>query len=91
MPNDNNNDSDSFPLLPSHSAYTLHGLCIALVDVVRDEVSSDTSRRALLKANALATAAELLSAEVAHVFGSRMGEDHEQLEAIEDRYIAEAK
>jgi len=82
---------ETFPLLPSHSAYTLHGLCIALVDVIREDVSNDISRRALLKANALATAAELFSAEVAHFFGSRMNEDHDQLEALEDRYIAGEK
>ena len=78
---------ETWPLLPSHSSYTLHGLCMALADVVREEVSGDVSRRALLKANSLATAAELFSAEVAHFFGSRMNEDHDQLEAMQERYL----
>lgn len=82
---------ETWPLLPAHSSYTLHGLCIALADVVREEISNEVSRRALLKVNALAGAAELFSAELAHFFGSRMGEDHEQLEAMEDRYVEEVR
>ncbi len=82
---------ETWPLLPAHSSYTLHGLCMALADVVREEVGGDVSRRALLKVNALASAAELFSAELAHFFGSRMGEDHDRLEAIEDRYLDEVR
>ncbi|HEX6929700.1 MAG TPA: hypothetical protein VF267_10640, partial [Gammaproteobacteria bacterium] len=74
-------------LLPSLSSYALHGLCIALADVIHHEVRKDTSRRALLKASGLATAAELFAGELAHFFGSRMGEDHDLLEALEDRYL----
>lgn len=83
---------ETWPLLPSHSAYVLQGVCLALADTVRGEVGAAVSRRALLKLNALATAAELLSGEVAHFYGTRMGEDHDQLEALEDRYLeAEGK
>lgn len=80
------NDSlRSFPFLPSHTAYTLQGLCLALADTLQEE-GTDT-RRALIKANSLATAAELFAHELAHFFGSRMGDDHDQLEAIQDRYV----
>lgn len=78
---------EKFPLLPSHSSSTLHGLCITLTDVIREEVSTDISRRALLKVNALALAAECFSGELSHFFFSRMGDDHELLEALEDRYL----
>lgn len=79
----------SFPLLPSHAAYALHGLALAITDLVREEVTPDFSRRTLHKINALATAQELIAQDLAHFFGSRMGEDHEQLEAIQDRYVEE--
>lgn len=57
--------------------------------MVHHEVRNDVSRRALLKAGGLATAAELFTGELAHFFGSRMGEDHEAIEAIEERYLEE--
>lgn len=81
----------SFPLLPSHAACALHGLAIAITDTVREEVSGDIARRTLHKINALATAQELIATELAHFFGSRMGDDHDELEAIQDRYMAEAE
>lgn len=84
-----NEKPSSLPLLPSHSSYTLRGLCIALADVIHEEVNGKVSRRALQKASSLATAAELFSGEVAHFFGSRMGDDHDQLEALQDRYLDE--
>ncbi|HEX7030367.1 MAG TPA: hypothetical protein VF254_07205 [Gammaproteobacteria bacterium] len=86
----NNSRPSTWPLLPSHSSYTLHGLTIALADVIREEVSSDISRRALVKANGLATAAELFAGELAHFFGSRMGEYHDAREALQDRYREDA-
>lgn len=76
-----------WPLLPAYSAYALHGLCIALADTVRDELTGTVSRRAVIKASGLATAAELLSQELAHFFGSRPAGDHEELEALEERYL----
>lgn len=82
-----NNES----LLPSHAAYALHGLAIAITDTVREEVSGDVSRRTLHKINALATAQEMIAIELAHFFGSRMGEDHDLLEAIQDRYLEAAR
>ena len=82
-------NSKARALLPSHSSYTLHGLCIALADVIHEEISGDVSRRSLLKASGLATATEFFAHEVAHFFGSRMGEDHDALEALQERYVEE--
>lgn len=82
-----NEKPDSWPLAPSLSSYTLHGLCIALADVIHHEVRNDMSRRAQLKAAGLATAAELFSNELAHFFGSQAGEDQDLLEALEARYL----
>ena len=83
----NDERPETWPLLPSHSSYTLNGLAAALVDVIREEVGGDVSPRTLMKANGLAMAVELFSQEVAHFFGAQMGDDHDQLEAIQDRYI----
>lgn len=77
---------DTWPLLPAHSAYAVHGLCMAIADLIQEEGGAP-SRRALLKAAGIATAAELFAGELAHFFSTRMGEDHELLEAIEDRYL----
>ena len=79
---------ETWPLLPAYSAYALHGLCIAIADTVREELNGTVSRRAVIKASGLATAAELLSQELAHFFASRPAGDHETLEALEDRYLA---
>lgn len=81
----------SWPLPPSISSYTLHGLCIALADVMHHEVRNGISQRALLKAGGLATAAELFAGEVAHFFCSRPGEDHDLLEELQARYLAESE
>lgn len=84
-----NEQPETWPLPPSHSSYTLHGLCIALADVVHHEINNDISRRTLLKVHGLATAAELFAGELAHFFGSQVGEDFDQLEAIQQRYAEE--
>lgn len=86
-----NEKPDSFPLSPSLSSYTLHGLCIALADVIHHEIHNDISRRALLKAGGLATAAELFANEVADFFASQAGEDNDLLEAMQDRYLDDQK
>lgn len=74
---------ETWPLRPAHAAYTLQGLCLALSDVAREE-GSTLSRRALLKVAGITTAAELVSGELAHWFGSRMGDDHDLLERLQD-------
>lgn len=81
----------TLPLSPSHSAAIVHGLCLALADLVEFEAGGETSRPAYLKMYAIATAAEVFSQEVAHFFGSRMDADHEMLEAIEARYLEETR
>lgn len=78
---------ETWPQLPAYSAYALQGLCIALADTVRDELNGKVSRRAIIKASGLATAAELFANELAHFFVSRPPEDHDLLEAIEERYL----
>lgn len=78
---------ESFPLRPGHTAHVLHGLCLALADLVEEEAGGDTSRRAFLKMARIATAAELFAREVAHWFGSRLGEDHDLLEELQARYM----
>lgn len=86
-----NEKPESWPLPPSIASYTLHGICIALADVIHDEIRNDTSQRTLLKAAGLVTAAELFSNELAHFFGSQAGEDHDLLEALEKRYLQESE
>lgn len=78
---------ETWPLWPSHSSYVVHGLCLAMADIVRDN-GQHLSRRALLELSGLVTAAELFSGDVAHFFGSRL-DDHEELEAMQERYVEE--
>ena len=80
---------ETFPLRPGHSAAVVHGLCLALVDLVEEEAGGDTPRRAFLKMAGIATAAEVVARDVAHFFGSRMHEDHDALESLQDRYLEE--
>lgn len=82
-----NKKPDTLPLPPSHAAAVTHALCMALADVMRDEVNAIVSRRTLLKATGLAQAAEVFAAEVVHFFGNRQGKDEDLLEAIEARYM----
>ncbi|HEX7047770.1 MAG TPA: hypothetical protein VF275_09410 [Gammaproteobacteria bacterium] len=82
-----NEKPETWPLLPSHSSYTLHGITIALADALHHEVTYNVSPRTLLKVHGLATAAEAFANELAHFFGSQSGEDHDHLEAIQQRYL----
>ena len=60
----------SWPLRPSHAAYVINGLNMAIVDLVHAEGSDEMTRRGFLKMVALATAAELFSREVALWMGT---------------------
>lgn len=80
---------ETWPLRPSHAAAVAHGLCMALADLIHHQGGPDVSRRAYLQMCGLATAAELFTNEVSHWFGSRMGEDEDSLERLEDRYLEE--
>lgn len=76
-----------WPLRPSQAASAVHGLCLALSDLVHEDVADRVPRRVLLKVCGLATAAELLSGDVAHWFASRMGEEQDWLDWLEERYL----
>lgn len=82
---------ETWPLRPSYSASALHGLCMTLADLVREAGGPKVSRRSYLKLCAVTSAAELLAAEVSQWFGTRLGEDEDQLEFLEDRYEKERK
>lgn len=72
-------------LRPSKAASLTHALCTAINDLVQEE-GSDMSRRTYLKVCGLAAAAEMFSDASARFHFNLMGEDHDQLEAIEDRW-----
>lgn len=78
---------ETWPLSPAHSAYATHGLCLAIADILRDHAQR-LPRRAVLELEGITIAAELLSGEVAHFFGSRL-DDHDALEAMQERYLEE--
>ena len=79
----------SWPLSPSHSASVAYALCMALADLIHEEGGGEVSRRAFLQACGLATAAEVFSREAARWYGTRMGKDHDLLEALQARYMEE--
>ncbi|HEX7048521.1 MAG TPA: hypothetical protein VF275_13220 [Gammaproteobacteria bacterium] len=74
------------PLRPSHAASALNGICLALADLIQMHGSGEVSHRTHLKMHSLAMMAELLSRDVSRWFGSQAGEDHDLLEALQDRY-----
>lgn len=73
-------------LRPSHAASALNGICLALADLIHMQGSGEVSHRAHLKMHSLAVMAELLSRDVSRWFGSQAGDDHDLLEALQDRY-----
>lgn len=81
----------TWPLRPSHSSYVLHGLCMALADLIHEEGGGSLSRRALLKAGGIATAAEVFAGEVADFFGGQAGEYENLLEQLENEFMTEQK
>jgi len=85
MPQDHPQES---PLRPSIAAHVTHQLCMAIADVVQDDAGGEMSRRAYLKLCGLATAAELFSRDAAHWYVNLLGEDHDLLVALEERYLA---
>lgn len=78
-------NTNPWPLRPSESASVTHALCMAITDLLH-ESGSDMSRRTYIKVCGLATAAAVFSNEAARWYFNRMGEDHELLEALEDRF-----
>lgn len=76
-----------WPPRPSTAAYNLQGLAMTMTDVVHQEGAAGIhdDRRTYLQLAAIASAAEVFACELAHWFGSRMGDDHEILEELQDR------
>lgn len=79
-----------WPPRPCTAAYNLEGLTMAIADIVHQDGAAGIheDRRIYLQLAAIAAAAEVYSRELAHWFGSRMGEDHELLESLQDRFEA---
>lgn len=78
------NERKHWPLRPSTTAYVLDGLTCALSDLVQEN-GSDFDRRQLKQLLALGLTAELCAEALAHWFGSRPPEDHDMLEALQER------
>ena len=78
----------TWPPRPSTAAYNLEGLCFAIHDIVHRHGAHGIGedRRVYLQLAAIASAAELYSFVLARWFGTRMGDDHELLEALQDRF-----
>lgn len=79
---------ENWPFRPSHTASVTHALCAAIKDLLH-ESGSDMSRSTYLKVCGLAAAAEMFSDQAARWYFNRMGEDHDLLEALENRYVGE--
>ena len=75
------------PLRPCHSASVTSALCAAIADLLH-ESGSDMSRRTYLKICGLAAAAEVFSGEAAGWYFQQMGEDHDLLEELQDRWLS---
>lgn len=78
------NDSKHWPLRPATAAYTLAGLASALSDLTQEN-GSDFDRRQSKQLVALGLAVELCAEALAHWFASRPPEDHDLLEALQER------
>jgi hypothetical protein len=77
-----------WPPRPCTAAYNLEGLTMALYDIVHCEGASGIgdNRRTFLQLVAIAAAAEVYAQVLAKFFATRMGNDHELLEMIQDRF-----
>lgn len=82
-----------WPPRPCSAAYHLEGLNMAISDIVQQEGAAGIheDRRIYLELAAITAAAELYASVLAHWFSSRMGEDHELLEELQDRFEAEGE
>ena len=73
-----------WPLRPATTAYALDGLASALSDLAQEN-GSDFDRRQSKQLVALGLAVELCAEALAHWFASRPPEDHDLLEALQER------
>lgn len=76
-----------WPLPPRHAAHTLHGLAVAMNDVLRN-INGELTDRDLEKMNSISESAELIACELVHFFATRPDDDHQRLEEICKRYLA---
>ncbi len=76
---------------PSTAAYNLEGLLIGMNDILMEHGAGGIheDRRAFLALAANCAAAELYAQVLAKWFSTRMGDDHEVLEALQDRFEKE--
>ena len=79
--------TETRPLRPSHASSITHTLCMALSDLLHED-GNDLDRRAYVKACGLAAAAEVFSGEATGWYFQQMGEDHDLLEALQDRWLS---
>ena len=77
-----------WPPRPSTAAYNLEGLCLAITDIVHGHGAGgiQEDRRVYLQLAAISSAAELNAHVLARFFSTRMDDDHERLQAIEDLF-----
>ena len=82
-------DWPDWPPRPSIAAYNLEGLNMAIYDLVHGEGARGIGddRRVYLQLAAVTAAAELYAHLLARFFSTRMGDDHELLEDLEERFI----
>ena len=74
-----------WPLRPATTAYVLDGLASALSDLIQESGSEITEQRLRKQAAGLGITVELCAEALAHWFASRSPEDHDLLEALQER------
>lgn len=75
----------SWPLRPATTAYVLDGLAAALSDLIQESGAELADRRARKQLVGLGISVELCAEALAHWFASRPPEDHDLLEALQER------
>lgn len=80
--------SPHWPPRPCTAAYHLEGLLASMNDILIEHGAGgiQEDRRAFLALAASCAAAELYAQVLAKWFSTRMGKDHELLEALQDRF-----
>ena len=73
-----------WPLSPATTAYVLDGLATSLSDLIA-EGGTNMDRRRLKQLSALGVTSELCAQALARWFASQPGDDHDLLEALQER------
>lgn len=76
--------SSAWPLSPATTAYVLDGLATSLSDLLA-EGGANIDRRRLKQLSALGITTELCAEALARWFATRPGDDHDLLEALQER------